>query len=335
MYKLSFTPQELVALKKEHAPNATQEQFDLWMAECRNRKAAPVHDVYLQIRSVKEWDEDTKTKVFKKKAIYGTTIGFLRTIAQRSGNYAGQLPTIWIYEDGKEYEVALKGQQPYAAKVSVLRTGWAQPITVVARWDAYAQTYKDNKDGKEKLNPTWALRGPEQLEKCAEALALRKAFPEEASSLYLPEEIKDETDVTFAAPRKKNGNGKKHEHQGIVDAYNTTVDTFRNTHGVEITDADVPDNIGTPSAQDLDTVAKEEEIREATGRATEEERKGFAPKLRKFADIVGTQNLKVWATNEMGDPRTASKLQWDTLIAKLEACPDNQTLKTLVGEVPF
>src|ERR1700681_4702080 len=122
MAALSYSDKELQALKKEHAPDATQEQFDLWIVECRNRKAVPVHDIFLQIRSVKEWNEDTKTKVFKKKAIYGTTIGFLRKIADRTTHYAGQLPSIWIYLDDQgnptvESKVALKDKQPYAAQV--------------------------------------------------------------------------------------------------------------------------------------------------------------------------------------------------------------------------
>jgi len=69
---------------------------------------------------------------------------------------------------------------------------------VPARFEAYAQYFSDGDNGQ-KLNSTWANRGPEQLEKCAEALALRKAFPEELGGLYLQEELRDEETVSAVA----------------------------------------------------------------------------------------------------------------------------------------
>jgi hypothetical protein len=44
-----------------------------------------------------------------------------------------------------------------------------------------------------KLNSIWKSRGPEQLEKCAMAQALRAAFPEELAGLYTEEEVGEDT----------------------------------------------------------------------------------------------------------------------------------------------
>ena len=61
----------------------------------------------------------------------------------------------------------------------------------MARFEAYA-TIVVPKDGTPYLSETWRKRGCEQLFKCAEALALRRAYPEEMAGLLLSEELKEE-----------------------------------------------------------------------------------------------------------------------------------------------
>jgi hypothetical protein len=59
-----------------------------------------------------------------------------------------------------------------------MRTGFAQPLYGVARFASYAQT-----------TPTWNKMPDVMLAKCAEALALRKAFPHDLSGIYVAEEM--------------------------------------------------------------------------------------------------------------------------------------------------
>lgn len=306
---LNYTTDELAALKREHAPNATEEQFDLWMVECRNRKAIPVHDVFLQIRNVKEWDPDQKKKVFKKKAIYGTTIAFLRKVAQRSREYAGQLPSEWIYLDGMgdptvKSTVPLKDKHPYAAQVSILRHGWAHPTTVIARWDAYAQSYKDDA-GNSVLSPTWSMRGAEQLEKCAEALALRKAFPEELGPLYLPEEIKEDMDFPstqqLPIPKRTNGKTKRDSADG-----------------------------------DSGKAATEEESQTTTpDRPSPEEMKEFGRRLRKHGEVVSMEGLKSFAFRTAGVKNSdkLTKAHWEDILVQLDkAAMDPGGIEALISK---
>jgi phage recombination protein Bet len=202
--ELNFTEQELKALRAEIAPQASDDQFAVFMAECRHRGLYPGRDVILQIRGSREWDSEVGAEVYKKKATQITTIGALRKIANDTGVYAGQLPSKWIYLDDQnkvtESEFPLP-EEPYAVKATVLRRDFQAPLTVVARFDAYKQT-KNNGN----LTSMWARRGSEQLEKCAEALALRKAFPEKLSGLYISEEIaadredRPETEQKVTAP---------------------------------------------------------------------------------------------------------------------------------------
>lgn len=211
MTTIDFTETELLALKKEHAANATDEQFALWIAECRTRNLAPVRDIIMQIRTSEEWDPEVGAKVKKKKSIYIVTIGAKRKIANATGLYAGQLPTKWIYLDSKnqptiESEIPLPDPanpmlplEPWAVRTSILRTGFQAPLTVVSRFGAYCQTFKRN--GEVQLTAMWSANGRscEMLEKCGESSCLTRAFPSELSGLYIAEELQKD-DVVLDTP---------------------------------------------------------------------------------------------------------------------------------------
>jgi hypothetical protein len=101
------------------------------------------------------------------------SIDGFRLIAERTGNYAGQ--------DEPEF-VMNEQNQMIAAKVTVYKfspSGQRYPAAVgVAYWGEYAQN-----------SPMWSKMPRTMLAKCAEALALRKAFPQELSGLYTSEEM--------------------------------------------------------------------------------------------------------------------------------------------------
>jgi hypothetical protein len=81
----------------------------------------------------------------------------------------------------------------------VYRKSFTHPITSIARFDAYASTYKTNGGGVA-LTEMWQKRGPEQLAKCSEMLSLRKSFPEELGSLLIALELKNEIEEVPATP---------------------------------------------------------------------------------------------------------------------------------------
>lgn len=160
------------------------------------------------------------------------SIDGMRLVAQRSLRYRGQSAPQWT--DGSKARVPMRdfdgsiirdgdgsivwteelvwsdvwtGQgYPVAARVSVFREDFDQPLTAVARWDSYKVENDEwvdrRKTGNKVLGATWAKMPDLMLAKVAEALALRKAFPMDLSGLYTEEEMDGQQ---AAVPEGKTG----------------------------------------------------------------------------------------------------------------------------------
>ncbi len=150
------------------APTATPAEFDVLWAGARSRHLDPVRK---QIHFVKRWDNMRNADVWSSQV----SIDGFRAIAEDTGKYDGQ--------DEPEFDCDDEGRV-LVARVRVFRKDMSRASVGVAYWEEFVQTKK----GGEPLH-MWAKMPRHMLAKCAEALALRKAFPEQLAGLYAPEEM--------------------------------------------------------------------------------------------------------------------------------------------------
>ncbi|HEX4112725.1 MAG TPA: phage recombination protein Bet [Stellaceae bacterium] len=184
-----FNPDQIDLIKRTICKGATNDELALFMYQAEKTGLDPLAR---QIYSI-ERREQRNGQWISVRSIQTSIDGF-RLIAERSGKYSGQRGPEWCGKDAIWTDVWLQTEPPAAARVGILRSDFAEPCWGVARFDAYAQ----KKDGK----PTrmWAVMADVMLAKCAEALALRKAFPQELSGLYIGDEMQ-QADNGDHAPR--------------------------------------------------------------------------------------------------------------------------------------
>jgi len=175
LHPLRETPERLAerikAVRDVIAKDCTEQELYVFAVACQRTGLDPFSR---QIYAIKR----------KNGMTIQTGIDGFRAIAEDSEKYRGQEGPFWCDADGVWVDVWLKPIAPVAAKVGVIREGFKETLWAVARTEAYRVEY----------NELWKKMPEVMIAKCAEALALRKAFPKKLSDVYTSEEM-DQADA--------------------------------------------------------------------------------------------------------------------------------------------
>ena len=176
---LPASPISLQLLKEAvNIPDATDAELAFFGHVAARMNLDPLRK---QIYMIKRWNPELQREVFTHQV----GIDGFRSAAERTGKYCGQTAPQWCGPDGIWVDAWLdEAHPPVAARIGVYRSDFREPIVAVARFAEYCQRTKDGKP-----NRMWRTMPSNQLAKCAESLALRKAFPNELGGVYTPEEM--------------------------------------------------------------------------------------------------------------------------------------------------
>jgi phage recombination protein Bet len=172
-----FSREDIALIRETVCRGASDAEFRLFINQCVRTGLDPIQR---QIYSIPRGNGRT----------IQTGIDGYRLIAQRTGEYAGSDDA--IYDTEAE-------DHPNRATVTVWRLveGVPRAFTATARWSEYKPAA-----GQDQM---WQKMPYLMIAKCAEALALRKAFPQELSGIYTDAEMDQATTIESTAREIRTG----------------------------------------------------------------------------------------------------------------------------------
>lgn len=176
-----FNQKQLDILKSSICRGVSNEEFEIFLMACMKTKLDPfMRQIYAVKRRARKPDGS-----FGEVMTIQTGIDGYRLIAERTECYApGEEPTFCYDESGN-----LISATAYIKKQT--KDGTWHTVSASAYIDEYCQRGRDGQP-----MGMWVNMPRTMLAKCAEAQALRKAFPAEMSGVYTKEEMEQSEVIT-------------------------------------------------------------------------------------------------------------------------------------------
>jgi phage recombination protein Bet len=195
---VKFNQSQIDLIKSQIAPKATDDELKLFLYQCQRTGLDPLTR---QVYAIHRWNSQQGREVMTIQ----TSIDGLRLIAERSGEYAGQDEPLFIEEDGKVV----------AAKVTVHRFK-GETRYPAATGVAYMTEYIPIDKSGQPMG-LWKKMPRIMISKVAEALALRKAFPQDLSGIYAEEEMHQQDAGKIDADFDEVGDEKRDYLNSLIE----------------------------------------------------------------------------------------------------------------------
>jgi len=190
----AFAPAQLQLIQRMN-PDCNSLEFDQFLHVSAQLGLDPLRkQIYAFV-----FNKDNADK--RRMSIIVGIDGF-RSVAKRSGEYRPDNRAPRFITDPEKIDEATNPLGLVSAEVSVFQFSHDQwhEVTAIAYWDEFAPIvdggeWRDRKfvkDGTRTLDPkkdNWRKMPRVMLSKCAEAQAIRRAWPEDLSAIYADEEI--------------------------------------------------------------------------------------------------------------------------------------------------
>lgn len=201
-----WTDDQLAVIRQIGTQNATPADLKLFFHQCVRTGLDPfARQIYLV--------------EYGGKATIQTGIDGFRVVARRAADQAA-VPlayedTKWCGPDGKWVDVWLSVEPPAAARAAVIRGGERfSAVCVFAEFVGTKREYGPDKrpTGRMVPNSMWTSKPAHMIGKCAEAAALRKAFPQDLGGVYIGEEMDHRATVQGEVVVESTQSGAPGEH---------------------------------------------------------------------------------------------------------------------------
>jgi phage recombination protein Bet len=194
-----LTEDEVALLKRTALKGFNEDQQASFIRIAQRTRLDPFTK---QLYATRRKQKDGTVALVTVTAVLGLT-----AIAERTGTYDG-CELFWCGEDGVWKPEWLSRTPPVAAKAIVYHKQRTHPEIGIALWDAYAGYTHDGR-----LTDFWKRMPEHMIGKCAKALALRGAYPDQMSGLYAPEELEGGVSETASSDADRIADIQKREEQ--------------------------------------------------------------------------------------------------------------------------
>lgn len=335
----TFSPAQRAALGHMGVDKAPDADVQVFFHVCQRTRLDPfAKQIYMIGRKQSELIDGKWEKVDKFTIQTGID-GFrvvARRVADESGDELSYGDTMWCGPDGVWRDVWTGApEELHAAKATVLRAG--KPFTHVALFREYVQTTR-LKTGEVVPNSMWASKGANQLAKCAEAGALRKAYPQDLGGLYVDAEV-DHLANEAAAGQTVSGVRDWYSDAAAATTVQQLADVWSAAHRAHQLDEQLMAHIRALRAEVEARMAQPEpapeRIDEATGEVLDAEVVTDAPPAssvtmvkRATASSIVRELVRCGVVAEsvdaylpaLGIPRALAELTQDEAVDLLEMC---------------